>query len=153
MESTVERVAEVVEPALEAEGYLLVDLEFISSAGGGTLRLFIDRPEGGITLNDCEQASRLISSLLDVEDIIQGRYFLEVSSPGINRRIRKKSDFEKFAGAKVKIHLRTPQNGRRKITGIIEGVEGENVVVSEDAGKPAQRVAFGNILRANLQIL
>jgi len=132
MESIAERVAEVAEPAIQAEGYLLVDVEFISSAAGGTLRLFIDKPEGAISLTDCEQVSRLVSPLLDVENVIEGRYFLEVSSPGINRRIRKKTDFEKYAGSKVKIYLRSPQDGRKKITGIIEGVEGDDVVLSEN---------------------
>lgn len=146
-------MAEVIEPAINTEGYVLVDIEFISSPSGGTLRLFIDKPDGGITLDDCEQVSRLLSPLLDVENIIQGRYFLEVSSPGINRRIRKKGDFEKFAGKKVKIHLRSPQDGRRKITGIIEGVEGSEVLISEDPAKPNRRVPLANISRANLQIM
>jgi ribosome maturation factor RimP len=153
MNTIVDKVAEVVEPAIEAEGYLLVDLEFISTPGAGTLRVFIDKPEEGITLDDCEQVSRLISPLLDVENVISGRYFLEVSSPGINRRIRKRSDFEKFIGTKIKIHLRSPQNGRKNITGTIEGIDGSDVLVSEDPAQPHKRVALANISRANLQIL
>jgi ribosome maturation factor RimP len=155
MESIAERVAGIAEPLIQAEGYLLVDVEFIGSPGGGTLRLFIDRPEGGIGLEDCERVSRLLSPLLDVENVIEGRYFLEVSSPGVNRRIRKKSDFEKYTGSKVKIHLRSPQDGRKKITGIIEGVEGDDVVLSESQAIAQQprRISLANILRANLQIL
>lgn len=156
MESIGEKVSGVVEPAIAAEGYLLVDIEFVGSPGGGTLRLFIDKPEGGITVEDCEQVSRIVSPLLDVENIIEGRYYLEVSSPGINRRIRKKSDFERFCGEKVKIYLRSPQDGRKKITGIIDGVEDDAVVVSEERAKPERQrkvIPLSNILRANLQIL
>lgn len=153
MESIVDKVAGVVEPAIEAEGYLLVDLEFIGGSSGGTLRFFIDKPEGGVSLDDCEQVSRLVSPLLDVENIIESRYFLEVSSPGINRRIRKKNDFEKYVGAKVKIHLRSPQEGRKKITGTIEGVENGDVIVGEETAAKHMRVALANILRANLQVL
>jgi ribosome maturation factor RimP len=153
MESIVDRITEVVEPAVEAEGYLLVDVEFTGSQNGGTLRLFVDKPEGGISLADCEQISRVLSPLLDVENIIEGRYFLEISSPGINRRIKKKGDFERFVGAKVKIHLRSPQEGRRKVTGTIAGVEGGDIVLSEDPATPLRRVPLANIARANLQIM
>ena len=153
MHTITEKIADVVEPAVEAEGYLLVDVEFTSGPGGGILRLYIDRSEGGITLDDCEQVSRLLSPLLDVENIIEGKYYLEISSPGINRRIRKKSDFEKFAGNKVKVHLRSPLNGRKKITGTIEGVDGKELLVSEGPAKPQMRIPLENILRANLQIL
>jgi len=153
IESIVDRITDVVEPAVVAEGYLLVDVEFTGSPNGGTLRLFVDKPEGRISLADCEQISRVLSPLLDVENIIEGRYFLEVSSPGINRRIRKKDDFERFVGTKVKIHLRSPQDGRKKVTGTIAGVEGGEVVLSEDPVKPMRRVALANIARANLQIM
>jgi ribosome maturation factor RimP len=144
-----------VEPALEAEGYTLVDLEYRREGSSWVLRLFIDRPEGGVTLDDCQKASRLLGPILDVEDIIESRYFMEVSSPGINRRIRKKADFERFAGTKVKIQLRSPVDGRRKITGIIAGVEGNKVFIqNERAGsRELSRVPLAAINRANLQII
>jgi len=153
--STSERIGSIVEPALEAEGYILVDLEFRREGRAWILRLFIDKPEGGITLEDCQKASILLSPLLDVEDVIEGRYYMEVSSPGINRRIRKKADFERFAGTKVKIQLRSPIDGRKKITGIIEGVEGDKVFIrNENAGaSKLSRVPLAVIARANLQIM
>ena len=153
--STAERIASIVEPALEAEGYILVDLEFRREGRAWILRLFIDKPDGGITLDDCQKASLFLSPILDVEDVIENRYFMEVSSPGINRRIKKKADFEKFAGSKVKMHLRSPVDGRRKITGIIEGVEGDKVFIrNESAGvKELCRVPLVAITRANLQIM
>ena len=149
------KIAGIVEPALEAEGYTLVDLEFRREGGAWVLRLFIDKPDGGITLDDCQKASQLLSPILDVEDIIGDRYFMEVSSPGINRRIRKKIDFERFAGAKVKIQLRSPVDGRRKITGIIAGVEGNNVFIRNErtGSQELSPVPLAAITRANLQIM
>jgi ribosome maturation factor RimP len=119
------------------------------------LRLFLDKPGGSVTLDDCEKVSHLLSPVLDVENIIEGRYFLEVSSPGINRRIKKKADFERFIGSKVKMQLRFPVNGQRKMTGIIEGVEGEEIVIrggSPEADQP-KRVPLASIDRANLQVI
>jgi len=149
------KIAGIVEPALEAEGYTLVDLEFRREGGAWVLRLFIDKPDGGITLDDCQKASQLLSPILDVEDIIADRYFMEVSSPGINRRIRKKIDFERFAGTKVKIQLRSPVDGRRKITGIIAGVEGNNVFIRNECtgSQELSPVPLAAITRANLQIM
>ena len=157
MESTCERVAQVVEPAIEAEGYALVDIELKGGDGGRVLRLFIDKPEGeegGITLDDCQRVSVLVNPLLDVEDTIEGRYFLEVSSPGVNRRIRKREDFERFAGSKVKIRTRSPMSGRRNFTGIIESVEGDDVLLRDDASGSEQinRIPLSVIERANLQV-
>jgi len=155
MESTAERVAQVVEFAVEAEGYALVDVELKGGSGGRVLRLFIDKPEEGITLGDCQRVSRLLGPMLDVENIIEGRYYLEVSSPGVNRRIRKREDFERFVGSKVKIHTRSPVDGRRKFTGVIEGVEkGDIIVRSESSGTDSvSRVPLAAIDKANLQVV
>lgn len=155
MESTADRVSKIVEPAIEAESYTLVDLEFTREGGQWILRLFIDKAEGGITIEDCERVSHLVSPMLDVEDAIKERYFLEVSSPGINRRIRKKADFERFAGTKVKIFLRSHTGGHKKVTGVIEGVDNDEVVIrSEKPGlQNVRRVPLAAIGRANLQIL
>ena len=155
MGSVSERIAHAVEPAIEAEGYALVDVELKGEGGGRVLRLFIDKPDGSITLDDCQAVSELVSPMLDVENVVQGRYYLEVSSPGINRRIRKQADFERFIGSTVKIRLRSPLNGRRKITGVIEGVGDGEVVVRDkrsEAGEPS-RVPLAAIDKANLQVL
>lgn len=155
MESTCERVAQVIEPAIEDEGYELVDIELKGGPGGRTLRLFIDRPDGDITVDDCSLVSRLVNPLLDVEDIIEGRYFLEVSSPGVNRRVRKKEDFERFAGNKVRIETRSPVDGRRKFTGTIEGVENGEVIVRTGSSKSGRTysIPLAVIGKANLQVL
>jgi ribosome maturation factor RimP len=155
MESTAYKVLKIVEPAIEAEGYNLVDMEFGQDGGRCILRIFIDKTEGGITHEDCEKVSSLVSPMLDVENVMEERYFLEVSSPGINRRIRKKADFERFAGTKVKIFLRSPVGGHKKITGIIEGVENDEVVIRSEKpdSENVKRVPLAAIGRANLQIL
>jgi ribosome maturation factor RimP len=155
MESTCEKIAQAVEPAIEAEGYELVDVELKGGPGGRTLRLFIDRPDVGITVDDCSVVSRLVSPMLDVEEIVEGRYFLEVSSPGVNRRVRKKKDFERFAGEKVRIETLSPVDGRRKFTGTIEGVEKDEVQIRTGSSKSGRTysiplVAIG---KANLKAL
>ena len=156
MESTAERVARIVEPMIAAEGYALVDVELKGAGGGRVLRFFIDKPDEGITAGDCQQVSRLLGPMLDVEDIVEGRYYLEVSSPGVNRRIKKREDFERFIGSRVKIRTRSPVDGRRKFTGAIEGVDGGDVVVSgESSGGKAliSRIPLAAIDKANLQVM
>jgi ribosome maturation factor RimP len=155
MDSTCEKVAQVVEPAIEAEGYELVDIELKGGPGSRTLRLFIDRPDVGITVDDCGVVSRIVSPLLDVEEVVDGRYFLEVSSPGVNRRIRKKEDFERFVGEKVRVETLSPVDGRRKFTGVIEGVENDEAIVRTGSSKSGRtyRIPLAAISRANLQAL
>jgi ribosome maturation factor RimP len=155
MDSTTEYVAELVEPAIEAEGYSLVDVELKGKGQGRILRLFIDKADGDITLDDCQQVSELLSPMLDVEGAIDGRYFLEVSSPGINRRIKKKADFEKFAGSKIKISMRSPLDGRRQFTGTLEGVENDDVLVRDNRSghEGMSRIPLAAIDKANLQII
>ena len=158
MESVAERVAQVaqvVEPAIEAEGYDLVDIELKGGAGGRVLRLFIDKPPDGITVDDCRRVSRLLGPMLDAEDLVKGRYYLEVSSPGVNRRVRKREDFERFIGSKIRIHTRSPIEGRRKFTGVIEGVDNGDVVVKcETSGLDAvKRIPLAAIDKANLQVI
>lgn len=155
MDASAQRVADTLEPAIESEGYTLVDVELKGKGGSRVLRLFIDKPDGGITLDDCQKVSELVSPVLDVEDVVEGRYYLEVSSPGINRRIRKKTDFERFVANTVTIHARSPVDGRRKITGVIEGVEDAEVLIRYDRSgvEKISRVPLAVIDRANLKLI
>ena len=108
----------VVEPVVAGMGYELVDLQ--ASNGGRLLRLFIDKP-GGITLDDCAAVSRQLTRVLAVEGVDFDR--LEVSSPGLDRPLRKAGDFERFAGQKAEVRMRTPdETGRRKFAGVLRGV-------------------------------
>jgi ribosome maturation factor RimP len=120
----------LIEPAVTALGFELVGVEFISGRRG-LLRVYIDG-EGGISVDDCQAVSHQVSGLLDVEDPIPGQYSLEVSSPGLDRPLFRHADFERFAGAEVRVRLVAPLDGRRKFRGVLLGVrEGKVVVQSE----------------------
>lgn len=106
---------DLLEPPLQSLGYELVDLE-VRTGGDGLLRVFIDR-EPSVTLADCELVSQQIGALLDVEDPLPGRYVLEVSSPGADRRLRTPEHFARFAGFEARIELNAPLDGRRRFKG------------------------------------
>ena len=125
-----DQIVALLEPEIEQLGYELADIEVNLTTGGGILRLFIDC-EAGITLEDCETVSRQVSAVLDVEDPIPGEYNLEVSSPGLNRRLVKEAHFERFAGSKVKVKLKRLVDGRRNYKGRLVGYDEPNVLVKE----------------------
>ena len=120
------RVNEIIEPAAEALGYRIVRVRIVN-AGGRTLQIMAERPDGGMAIEDCERLSRAISPLLDVEDPIEGSYRLEVSSPGIDRPLVRREDFSRWAGHEAKVELATPLDGRKRFRGRIEGLEEDSV--------------------------
>ena len=124
----------MLEPTIEGLGYELSDLEMRVGGKGGFVRLFIDHPDG-IGLEDCEAVSRAVSALLDVEDPIPGHYNLEVSSPGLDRKLTKNEHFQRFAGETVKIQTRFPVEGRRRFRGTLVSSDEQNIVVEVD-GEP-----------------
>lgn len=142
-----EQVQELAESLVGSEGMELVDLEYRREGRRWVLRLFIDK-DGGVTLDDCAYISRELGDLLDVKETIPQAYVLEVSSPGLNRRLRKKADFSRFAGSKVKLRLASAMDGRKKIVGDLVGVENDEVLVEAPEGHYS--VALKNIVKANL---
>ncbi|MDE2091422.1 MAG: ribosome maturation factor RimP [Gammaproteobacteria bacterium] len=138
-----ETLLKILEPAVEAQGYELVELEF----QGGVLRLYIDRPQG-VTLDDCQKVSQQISAVLDVEDPIPGAYTLEVSSPGLDRPLRKLLDFQRHAGQRARIELLLPLDGRRRFSGTLRGMESDQVLIEVDGS--VCRLPFSQIGRARL---
>lgn len=117
-----EKVRAIADRVARSEGLEVVEVEWRGGARGGILRIFIDKP-GGVTHADCETVSRQVSTILDVEDVIPGgRYNLEVSSPGLDRKLLKKEDYERFAGKKIKVKFRDALEGRKQIVGRLEGV-------------------------------
>ena len=126
-----EQLIELLEPAIEALGFELSDLELSLGHGRGLVRLFIDSAEG-ITLDDCERVSHQVSGVLDVEDPITGHYTLEVSSPGMDRPLFTLEQFAAYAGNQVQVRLRVAFEGRRKFKGLLNGVEGDDVLVVVD---------------------
>lgn len=124
----VANVEKIVIPMIEELGYEFVDAEFVEEEGDWYLRIYIDNEEG-ITVEDCAIVSRPISEKLDEVDPIDRSYFFEVSSPGINRIIKRDKDFERFKGCKVKITLLPTFEGKEFIDGILEGLEGNSILV------------------------
>jgi len=129
-----DRVAPLAEKVAAREGCELVHVEYAHQSGRWILRLFIDRPEG-ITLEECSAVSRQMSAVLDVEDFIPHAYTLEVSSPGLDRPLRKGDDYRRFAGESVNIRTTAPVGGRRRFRGILEKFENEVVTVTDEAGQ------------------
>lgn len=126
------KVVCIVEPHLEKQGLELVHLEY-RSGRRAHLCFYIDKP-GGVTLVDCESASRSISDLLDTHDPIPQSYVLEVSSPGVERPLTKEQDFERFRGEVVKVYTDEPLDGRKKFNGTLEGVKNSCVAVQLEEG-------------------
>ena len=136
------RIAHIVEPVVEGLGYRLVRVR-LSAMNGATLQIMAEKPDGSMTVDDCEILSRDLSPALDVEDPIDRAYHLEVSSPGIDRPLVRRSDFERWAGHEAKIELARMLNGRKRFRGHLAGVEGDDVLVEikRDGGEP-ERVAL-----------
>src|SRR5918993_569604 len=134
----------VVEPVVNGMGYELVDVQ--ASNGGRLLRLFIDKP-GGVGLEDCAAVSRQLSRVFEVEGIDYER--LEVSSPGLDRPLRKAGDFARFAGRKAEVRMRTPDaTGRRRFVGVLRGAEAGRVTIEIEAKIVALELA--DVERAKL---
>lgn len=131
---TGDELRRLLEPTIENMGYELIDLELHFGGKSGVLRIFIDHPDG-IGLDDCEKVSRVISALLDVEDPLPGHYNLEVSSPGLDRKLTKVSHFQRFAGETVKVKMRFPVSGRKRFRGTLVSSDNKNIVVEVD-GEP-----------------
>lgn len=123
------KILVLAEDLLQNLGYELVDLEFSQSDEGSILRIYIDK-EGSVTLDDCTHVSRMFGALLDVEDPIAGRYSLEISSPGLNRRLRRAQDFKTRIGEIIKIKLAHPLAGRRRFKGILQAVQEDPLTVT-----------------------
>jgi ribosome maturation factor RimP len=128
---TGDEIQKLLEPTIERLGFELTDLEVRLSGKGGLLRLTIDKPDG-IDLDDCEKVSHAASALLDVEDPVAGEYNLEVSSPGLDRKLTKVEHFQRFEGETLKITMRFPIAGRRRFRGKLMSSNDENIVVEVD---------------------
>jgi ribosome maturation factor RimP len=144
------RVKEMVFPIVSRMGYRLFDVEF-KSERGWVLRIIVDK-EGGITVGDCEEVSKRISALLDVEDIIPVSYMLEVSSPGLTRELTKAEHFSFFKGRLVRAILREPIQNRRELIGEIEDVKEEVLILRDKGTGELLHIPLSVIARANLEI-
>jgi ribosome maturation factor RimP len=127
----VKKLEEIIIPFCEGEGFEFVHLEHVMQNKENIIRIFLDKPSG-ITLNDCVYASRQLGDLIDVHLENIGTYRLEVSSPGPNRPLNKKKDFQRFKGERVKIEVNQPIDNRRKFTGTLETINDDSVVIAVD---------------------
>ena len=128
---TRDEVIALLEPTIDGLGYELADLEVSLGGKNGFMRVFIDSPDG-IGLDDCEKVSLAVSAILDVEDPLPGHYDLEVSSPGLDRKLTKVEHFQRFQGEIVKVKMRFPVEGRRRFRGTLVSSDDENIVVDVD---------------------
>lgn len=145
-----ERIKGIAERAAAEHGLELVHAEVGVIGRNAAVRIYIDKP-GGVTHDDCSQVSHHVGTLLDVEDFINSAYTLEVSSPGLERGLYKRADYERFGGHLAKMKTREPVNGQRNFKGRIVGVEGD-AVVFDDKTSGEVRVPLASIAKANLEI-
>jgi len=147
----ISRVEELIQPYLAAQGAELVDLQYTRPRRGrGILRLFVDRPGGGITLEEITRISRIVGGLLDVHDVIPGPYTLEVSSPGLTRALKKPQDYQRFVGRLVRVTTRVPWEGSQVHCGILQGLQEDRVCLQE--GESLLCIPLSEIARARLEI-
>jgi len=137
-EEIVDRVTQVAQRVAESEGLEVIEVQLLGGGKKRMLRITIDKP-AGVTHADCETISQQVGTILDVEDVIPGSsYTLEVSSPGVERKLRGAADFERFVGRKAKVVLREPVEDRRYWEGILAGFAGDVVTLEPSPGKTVQ---------------
>lgn len=150
-ETLLERVTTIAERAARREGIEVWEIELLGSGRSRVLRIFIDKP-GGVTHADCELISQQVGTVLDVEDVMPGdSYHLEVSSPGVERKLRNTKDFERFRGEKVKVALREAMDGFRRFEARIDQVEPDGTLVFDAGPRGAIRLRMEQIDKANLK--
>jgi ribosome maturation factor RimP len=145
------KVVELLEPHIERQGFELVAVEYKHGTHSSILRLLVDRPEGGVALSDLERLSPVVGDLLDVYDPVEGRYTLEVSSPGINRPLAKLSHFEAFRGRRVRIRTHNARDGQKQFIGILASVSPSGIEVDDEISHRRQVIGFEEIKGANYE--
>ena len=129
-----DQLGELLGPVVHGLGYELWEIEYAPRTGGGLLRLYIDSPEG-ISVDDCERVSHGVSETLDAADPIPSHYTLEVSSPGLDRVLRTREHFERFAGERVKLEMMQPIEGRKRFAGRLLGVGESEITLELETGR------------------
>jgi ribosome maturation factor RimP len=152
LEPVAEQARRLLEPVINREGYELVEVEWLREGPTWVLRLFVDRP-GGVTIDHCQELSRTIEPILDVEDFIEPAYNLEVSSPGLDRPLRKPADFDRFAGQRAHVKafgpIDSPSGPRKNWTGTLRGFKDGAVEIEVDG--ILHRVPHDKIAKAHLE--
>ena len=146
-----DKLTQMLKPAVEGLGYELVGIENLPMGKHTVLRVYIDSADGdGITVNDCSRVSHQVSGVLEVEEPIKGQFTLEVSSPGIDRPLFSFEQFEQFVGSKVKLKLFHAIEGKRKITGMIESINGDDIIIKDADSDSSFQLQMDDIDKANI---
>ena len=148
---TAEKVAALLEPHIERQGYELVSVDFRKGTRNSLLRLLVDKPGGGIALSDLEKLSPALGDLLDVYDPVEGRYTLEVASPGINRPLRKREHFEAVKGERVKVRTLQARDGQKTFTGKLVSVGENGIELDDESSRKRQTIGFDEMSQANYE--
>jgi ribosome maturation factor RimP len=150
MDATMTGVWELAAPLAQAEGMEIIDIELRheGTRGGRILRVYLDK-EGGPNVDDLSRVSRQLSDLLDTHDAVDGAYTLEVSSPGINRPLRRPEHFARFVGKRVRVRTRDMINGRRSFLGILRSVVGDQIALTQDGVE--YQIPFSVIEKSNYE--
>jgi len=149
-EDVASRIGEIAQRVTGSEGLELVEVEVKGGGNHRFVRISIDKPEG-VTHGDCELVSQQVGTILDVEDVVPGgRYTLEVSSPGVERKLTKPQDYQRFQGKKAKLVLRDAIEGRRNWEGMLAGMENGEISLETQPGKTL-RIPFDQVQKANLK--
>ena len=143
----VEKISALVQPIADELNYELYYVEYVKESGENFLRIYIDKEEGNISLTDCETLSRSVSTMLDEEDPIPDSYYLEVSSPGLNRGLYTDKHFKRFVGREVAIKLSGAINGSKSYTGVLKDVAEDSIVINngEDVIIPRDKIKKANL--------
>lgn len=147
-EELVRRFWAVFEPEIVEQGYELVEVEITGEGGVRILRIYIDKDSGGIRHEDCASVSQLLNPLLDADDFISENYILEVSSPGIDRPVRKPEDFTRFSGESIQLSTHSPVDGRKKFSGVLRGFD--DGLIQVDCDGTLYEIHAENLRKANL---
>lgn len=145
---TNDKLADILTPLVTDLGLEFVGIEYSPSRGSSLLRVYIDVADGFVTLEHCERVSREISALLDVNDPIEGRYTLEVSSPGLDRPLFTPQHFARHVGSEVRINAALPIDGRQRFHGVIKAVEDDRIVIDQDGRDVV--ITHANVVKARL---
>ena len=125
------KAEELLAPIVESKGFELVDVEYVKEGGTWYLRGYIDKP-GGITVNDCEAVSREFSEKLDEKDFIEDSYIMEISSPGLDRPLKKEKDYQRSLGRLIEVRTYPPIDKRKEFCGILKAYDADTVTIEED---------------------
>jgi ribosome maturation factor RimP len=141
---------ELLDPVAEAAGYAIVRLRLMGGSERRRLQIMAERPDGEMVIEDCAILSRRLSEVLDAADPISGEYTLEVSSPGVDRPLTRKQDFETYEGFEARLELDRLAEGRKRFRGMLAGVEGDNIAIDLEGEAETTLVPFAWILEAKL---